>query len=112
VRKTVSTEYEEEDLELESFLEGSCPQLEDSAMDLDSILRPLSDTEQALEANLYLRDLEIRNQIATQDERQVMKKQEEVMVRLKMAPILIKRIPHGLSVFQSEQLLNFTGLSL
>ena len=114
MRKTVSTEYEKEDLELESLLEGSCSQLEDSAMDLDSILRPLSDSEQALEANLYLRDQEIRNQIATQEERQVMKKQEEVMVRLKMAPTLIKRIPYGLSVFQSEQLLkfSFTGLSL
>ena len=43
-----------------------------------------------------------------------MKKQEEMMVRLKMATTLIKRIPYGLSVFQSEQLLkfSFTGLSL
>ena len=61
MRKTVSTEYEEEDLELDYWLEGSCSQLEDSAMDLDSILGPLSDSEQALEANLYLRDQEIRN---------------------------------------------------
>ena len=66
MHKTVSTEYEEEDLDLESLLEGSCSQLEDSGMDLDSILRPLSDSQQAMEANLDLRDQEIRNQIATQ----------------------------------------------
>jgi len=114
MRKTVSTEYEEEDLDLESLLEGSCSQLEDSAMDLDSILRPLSDSQQALEANLDLRDEEIRNQIATQEERKVISEQEEVMVRHKMTPTLIKRIPPGLSVFQSEQLLkfSFTDLSL
>ena len=64
MHKTVSTE--EEDLDLESLLEGSCSQLEDSGMDLDSILRPLSDSQQAMEANLDLRDQEIRNQIATQ----------------------------------------------
>ena len=66
MHKMVSTEYEEEDLDLESLLEGSCSQLEDSGMDLDSILRPLSDSQQAMEANLDLRDQEIRNQIATQ----------------------------------------------
>ena len=66
MHKMVSTEYVEEDLDLESLLEGSCSQLEDSAMDLDSILRPLSDSQQAMEANLDLRDQEIRNQIATQ----------------------------------------------
>jgi hypothetical protein len=66
MHKMVSTEYVEEDLDLESLLEGSCSQLEDSGMDLDSILRPLSDSQQAMEANLDLRDQEIRNQIATQ----------------------------------------------
>ena len=66
MHKMVSTEYVEEDLNLESLLEGSCSQLEDSGMDLDSILRPLSDSQQAMEANLDLRDQEIRNQIATQ----------------------------------------------
>ena len=44
MHKMVSTEYVEEDLDLESLLEGSCSQLEDSGMDLDSILRPLSDS--------------------------------------------------------------------
>lgn len=114
MRKTVSTEYEEEDIDLESLLEGSCSQLEDSAMDLDSILRPLSDSQQAMEANLDLRDQEIRNQIATQEERKVISEQEEVMVRHKMTPTLIKMIPPGLSFFQSEQLLkfSFTDLSL
>ena len=66
MHKMVSTEYVEEDLDLKSLLEGSCSQLEDSGMDLDSILRPLSDSQQAMEANLDLRDQEIRNQIATQ----------------------------------------------
>ena len=66
MHKMVSTEYVEEDLDLESLLEGNCSQLEDSGMDLDSILRPLSDSQQAMEANLDLRDQEIRNQIATQ----------------------------------------------
>ena len=66
MHKMVSTEYVEEDLDLESLLEGSCSQLEDSGMDLDSILRPLSESQQAMEANLDLRDQEIRNQIATQ----------------------------------------------
>ena len=61
-------EYEEEDLDLESLLEGSCSQIEDSTMDLDSILKPLSDSQQALEADLELKDEEIRNQIATEEE--------------------------------------------
>jgi len=108
MRKTVSKEYEEEDLDLESLLEGSCSQLEDSVMDLDSILKPLSDSQQALEADLDLRDEEIRNQIATQEERKVRSEQEQVMLRHKKIPTLIKRSPPGLSVFQSEQLLSFS----
>ena len=110
MRKTVSKEYEEEDLD--SLLEASCSQLEDSVMDIDSILRPLSDSQQAIEADLDLRDQEIRNQIATQEERRVRSEQEQVMVRHKMTPALIRRNPPGLSVFQSEQLLAFSSTDL
>jgi len=114
MRKTVSTEYEEEDLNLDSLLEASCSQHEDSMMDIDSILRPLSDSQQAIEDNLDLRDQEIRDQIAAQEERRVRNEQEQVMVRHKVTPILIRRKPPGLGVFKSEQPLTFslTDLSL
>jgi len=114
MRNTVSKEYEEEDLDLDSLLEGSCSQLEDSVMDLDSILRPLSDSQHALEADLDMKDQEIRNQIATQEERNVLKEQEEVMLKHKKIPTQIRRSPPGLSVFQFEQhpVFSFTDLSL
>jgi len=93
-------EYEEEDLD--SLLEASCSQHEDSVLDIDSILRPLSDSQQAMEDDLDLRDQEIRDQIATQEERKVRSEQEQVMIRHKVIPALIKRKPPGLIVFQSD----------
>jgi len=110
---TVRMEYEEEDIDLESLLEGSCSQLEDSTMDLESILRPLSDSQQALEADLELKDEEIRNQIAKEDEeRKAKQDQDEMMKKHKKTPRLIKRRPPGLSVFQLEPLTTFSFADL
>jgi len=115
MKDTVRMEYEEEDLDLESLLEGSCSQIEDSTMDLDSILKPLSDSQQALEDNLELKDQAIRNQIALiQEEMNAKQEQEDVLKKHQKMPSLIQRSPPGLSVFQSENLLTFsiTDLSL
>ena len=112
---TVRMEYEEEDIDLDSLLEGSCSQLEDSTMDLDSILRPLSDSQQAQEANLELMDEKIRNQIATEEEERMARQdQSEIMKKHKKIPRLIKRRAPGLSVFQPEPLstFSFSDLSL
>jgi len=97
-----NTEYEEEDIDLDSLLENSCSQNEDSMLDIDSILRPLSDSQQALEADLDLRDKEIREEIATQEENRVKSEQELVKVKHKVTAALIKRKPPGLDVFQLQ----------
>eukprot|EP00092_Neocalanus_flemingeri_P018341 GFUD01019850.1.p1 GENE.GFUD01019850.1~~GFUD01019850.1.p1 ORF type:complete len:535 (+),score=179.90 GFUD01019850.1:63-1667(+) len=112
--RAVPKEYEEEDLDLDSLLEASCSQHEDSVLDIDSILRPLSDSQQEMEANLDLRDQKIRDEIATQEEKRVRSEQEQVMIRHKVTPALIKRKPPGLNLLQPEQLLTFsmTDLSL
>eukprot|EP00092_Neocalanus_flemingeri_P037673 GFUD01041012.1.p1 GENE.GFUD01041012.1~~GFUD01041012.1.p1 ORF type:complete len:570 (+),score=193.85 GFUD01041012.1:87-1712(+) len=112
--RAVHKEYEEEDIDLDSLLEASCSQHEDSVLDIDSILRPLSDSQQEMEANLDLRDQKIRDEIATQEEKRVRSEQEQVMIRHKVTPALIKRKPPGLNLLQPEQLLTFsmTDLSL
>merc|ERR1719209_179714 len=82
---------------------------------LESILRPLSDSQQALEADLELKDEEIRNQIAKEDEeRKAKQEQDELKKKHKKTPRLIKRRPPGLSVFQleSHSIFSFTDLSL
>jgi len=104
---TLMQEYEEEDLD--ALLDGNSSQLEDSLMDIDSILQPLSDSQQALEADLDLKDKEIQDQLATQaEEKAVISEQEQLERKHYVVPSLIKRRPPGLSAFQGDSNLLFT----
>jgi len=99
-------EYEEEDLD--SLLDGSYANFDESSIDLDSLLKPLSDSQQAIQDGLDLKDKIIRDELSKIEEDIAKKDHHQLVEKHQEKLSYIKRCPPGLLVFDVHVPIKFS----
>ena len=80
---------------------------DDSVLDIDQLLKPLSVSQQLVEDELNSKDEKIKEELSTQQE-QIKTDHEDVVNNHKIFPTLLRKRPPGLVVFIYEQPLIFS----